>query len=222
MVPWERLAGLLMISMDGIWCCLQLGVSCLLWFINLRQVPPTISRCTAVVCSLDARTISFRSIGDGSLRALMIQSGYVTSDTSQADVRIVYSIFSSWFARDGWERLWSRSSGLAEKMLSFWARWCFSLIYSSTLYLGSCQPTQLPAEPLAIRLATLQKSPEECDCRFFESEFSPDPLAGSFRILVLREYGVSEVYLLCVLLGPRLWSRLATARPCDVVFWTLM
>jgi hypothetical protein len=58
----------------------------------------------------------------------------------------------------------------------------------------SRRPTRLP-EPLALWLETLQKAPEECDCRFFESEFSPDPLTGSFRILMFS--------FLCVLLGPR-------------------
>jgi hypothetical protein len=67
----------------------------------------------------------------------------------------------------------------------------------------SSHPTRLPVEPLALRLETSQKAPGECDCRFFESEFSPDTLAGSDCILLFRLCGSSATSLPRVLLDTR-------------------
>jgi hypothetical protein len=67
----------------------------------------------------------------------------------------------------------------------------------------SSYPTQLLVEPLALRLETSQKAPGECDCGFFESEFSPDTLAGSDCILLFRLCGSSATSLPRVLLDTR-------------------
>jgi hypothetical protein len=62
-------------------------------------------------------------------------------------------------------------------------------------------PTRLLVEPLALRLARLQEALEEYNCRFFESEFSTDPLAGSNCVLLLRQHVFSVAYCQCVHLG---------------------
>jgi hypothetical protein len=64
-------------------------------------------------------------------------------------------------------------------------------------------PTRLLVEPLALRLVRLQEALEEYYRRFFESEFSPDPLAGSGCSLRHMLHVSSVAYLLCVQLGTR-------------------
>ena len=59
-------------------------------------------------------------------------------------------------------------------------------------------PTRLLVEPLALRLARLREALEECNCRYFESEFLPDPLAGSGCALVHRQHASLVVYVICV------------------------
>ena len=58
--------------------------------------------------------------------------------------------------------------------------------------------TRLLVEPLALRLARLREALEECNCRYFESEFLPDPLAGSGCALVHRQHASLVVYVICV------------------------
>ena len=61
--------------------------------------------------------------------------------------------------------------------------------------------TGLPVEPLALRLARLQETLEECNCRFVASEFSTDPLAGSYCVLRHNLHVSPVVHFICTQLG---------------------
>jgi hypothetical protein len=64
----------------------------------------------------------------------------------------------------------------------------------------SCVPLRLLVEPLALRLVRFQEAPGEDNCRFFLSEVSSDPLAGSNCVLPHRQCASSVLSLLSVCL----------------------
>lgn len=77
-----------------------------------------------------------------------------------------------------------------------------------------CLPMRLPVEPLALWLATLQEASEEYNCRFFVSEFSPDPLAGSNCVLLLRQHHFLVAYLQCVHSGTKCLKSVIQSTSC--------
>jgi hypothetical protein len=64
----------------------------------------------------------------------------------------------------------------------------------------SCLPMRLLVEPLALRLVRFQEAPGEHNCKFFLSEVSSDPLAGSNCVLPHRQCDFSVRPLVSVCL----------------------
>jgi hypothetical protein len=186
-------------------------MSVLTWYPNACSARDFCARLHRHHIGVDAPSVSLSKASSCSLfgklqwfSALQIcLSGCYTSGHLQADVHDIFAIFTSLgLILRGRVRASSMSFlRFTDKDISDLS----SVMHILDLQLNPsphmCWPTWLLVEPLTLWLVRLQEALEEYNCRFFESEFSSDPLAGSNCILMLKCLELSVAYCQCVLLG---------------------